>query len=185
MGGDKWLRISPILPDSEMSDESVERPSRAHVGDPLLAGADLVPTATRASGRTGPSSPERSVVAGPSRPTTPAVRIAPVGRLEIVRRQFESSGLSSRIVELLMEGSRNTKSIAYQSAWSSWSDWCVREEINSMLPSIAKGLDFLSLLVSGGKAYRTVNVHRSMLLSTLGKLDGFDLGKHPLVVKLM
>lgn len=54
-----------------------------------------------------------------------------------------------------------------------------------MLPSIAKGLDFLSLLVSGGKAYRTVNVHRSMLLSTLGKLDGFDLGKHPLVVKLM
>lgn len=25
MGGDKWLRISPILPDSEMSDESVER----------------------------------------------------------------------------------------------------------------------------------------------------------------
>ena len=54
-----------------------------------------------------------------------------------------------------------------------------------MSPSIAKVLDFLSSLVSDGKAYRTVNVHRSMLSSTLGKLDGFDLGKHPLVVKLM
>lgn len=30
-----------------------------------------------------------------------------------------------------------------------------------------------------------VNVHRSMLSSTLGKLNGFDSGKHPLVVELM
>lgn len=167
LGGRKWLRISPILPDSEMSDESVERPSGAHVGDPLLTSADLVPAATRASVRAGPSSPERTVVAGPSRPTTPAVGIAPVGRLEIVRRQFESSGLSSRVVELLMGGSRNTTSTAYQSAWSNWGDWCVREETNPMSPPIAKVLHFLSSVVSAGKAYRTINVHRSMLSSTL------------------
>ena len=54
-----------------------------------------------------------------------------------------------------------------------------------MSPPIAKVLDFLSSLVGSGKAYRTVNVHRSMLSSTLGKFDGSDLGKHPLVVKLM
>ena len=49
-----------------------------------------------------------------------------------------SSGLSGRVVELLMGGSRNTTSTAYQSAWSNWSDWCVREETDPMSPSIAK-----------------------------------------------
>ena len=54
-----------------------------------------------------------------------------------------------------------------------------------MSPSLAEVLDFLSSLVSEGKSYRTINVYRSMLSSTLGKLDGFDLGKHPLVLRLM
>jgi hypothetical protein len=81
LGGRKWLRISLLLPDSEMSHESVERPRGAHVGNPLLASADLVPAATRASVRAVPSSPERAVVAGPSRLTTPAVGIAHVCRL--------------------------------------------------------------------------------------------------------
>jgi hypothetical protein len=185
LDGNRRLRISPILPDSEMSDEGVEGASRAHVGDSLVASADLVSTPPGAGVRAGPNSAERSIAVGASGPAAPAVRIAPTGRLEIVRRQFESSGLSGRVVELLMGGWRDSTSAAYQSAWSNWSDWCVREETDPMSPSIAKVLDFLSSLVSDGKAYRTVNVHRSMLSSTLGKLDGFDLGKHPLVVKLM
>ncbi len=54
-----------------------------------------------------------------------------------------------------------------------------------MSPSVAKVLEFLSSLVREGKAYRTINVARSMLSSTLGKIDGHDIGKHPLIVKLM
>jgi hypothetical protein len=52
-------------------------------------------------------------------------------------------------------------------------------------PPLAKVLEFLSSLVSEGKAYRTINVARSMLSSTLGKIDGCDVGKHPLIVRLM
>jgi len=47
-------------------------------------------------------------------------------------------------------------------------------------------LDFLEDLHRGkGKAYRSNHVFRSMLSSTLDQIDGHDVGKHPLVVKLM
>jgi hypothetical protein len=46
-------------------------------------------------------------------------------------------------------------------------------------------LDFLSKLHEEGKAYGSINVSRSMLLATLGKIEGYDVGKHPLVIKHM
>lgn len=55
----------------------------------------------------------------------------------------------------------------------------------SRLSFLVKLLDFLSSLVSDGKAYRTVNVYGSMLSLNMGKLAGFYLGKHPHAVKLI
>jgi hypothetical protein len=105
--------------------------------------------------------------------------------LEIVRGQFESSGLSRQAVDLLMGGVHNTTSAAYQSAKNGWHSWCVREDTDPVSPPLAKVLEFLSSLVSEGKTYWTINVARSMLSSTLGKIDGCDIGKHPLIVLLM
>lgn len=46
-------------------------------------------------------------------------------------------------------------------------------------------LSFLAHSHAIGKAYRTVNVYRSMLSMTLPRAEGVEVGKHPLVVKLM
>lgn len=54
-----------------------------------------------------------------------------------------------------------------------------------MSPNLSKVLEFLARLCQEGKAYRSVNVFRSMLSSTLSPIDGVDVGKHPLVVKIM
>ncbi len=94
---------------------------------------------------------------------------------------MESSGLPDQVVELLLGEVRNSTSAAYQSAWSGWNSWCVRQGTEPFL----EGSGILSWLVGEGKDYRTVYVSRSMLFSTLGKIDGVDIGKHPLVVKLM
>ena len=40
-------------------------------------------------------------------------------------------------------------------------------------------------LYKESKAYRSINVYRSMLSSTLDRIGGHDVGKHPLAVKLM
>jgi hypothetical protein len=51
--------------------------------------------------------------------------------------------------------------------------------------SLTVVLDFLSEIHEEGKAYRSINVSRSMLSATLDKIEGYDVGKHPLVIKLM
>lgn len=40
-------------------------------------------------------------------------------------------------------------------------------------------------LCKEGKAYRSINVFHSMLSSTIFKCEGYDVGKHPLVTKLI
>jgi hypothetical protein len=46
-------------------------------------------------------------------------------------------------------------------------------------------LEFLADLHASGKSYNTINVHHSMLSRTLGSVEGFPLGCHPLVVDLL
>lgn len=46
-------------------------------------------------------------------------------------------------------------------------------------------LDYLAGLREEGKAYGTVNLHRSMLSGTLECVDGHSVGDHPLTVKLL
>lgn len=54
-----------------------------------------------------------------------------------------------------------------------------------LCPDVKVVVSFLVDLHSQGKAYSTINVHRSMLSSTLGPCEGFELGSHPLITRLM
>lgn len=55
-----------------------------------------------------------------------------------------------------------------------------------MSPSgIGTILAFLTYLFKTGKAYRTANVYSSMLSSKLNRMEDFDIGKQPLVIRLM
>ena len=75
------------------------------------------------------------------------------------------------IIELFLEGNRAGNSRAYQSAWKLWIDWRRSGSFDPMSPSLAQVLEYVSFLVSSGKAYKTINVHRSMLSSTLPAID--------------
>ncbi|XP_045023289.1 uncharacterized protein LOC116935744 isoform X2 [Daphnia magna] len=183
--GYRRIRIPAILSDSEMSDQDMEGAGGADARDPVLAGPALVPVAAGADVRASVDSSEKGAFVGPDGPTAPTGAIDPTNRLAVVRNQMESGGFSDQVVNLLLGGVRNSTSAAYQSAWNGWHSWCVRQGADPMSPPLEKVLEFLSWLVGEGKAYRTVNVARSMLSSTLGKIDGVDIGKHPLVVKLM
>ena len=46
-------------------------------------------------------------------------------------------------------------------------------------------MSFLSDVFKEGKAYSTVNVHRSMLSVTLDPIEGHPIGCHPLVIRLL
>ncbi len=72
-----------------------------------------------------------------------------------------------------------------KSAWRSWRRWCVGHDINSMSTNISNVLKFLTDAFLSEKAYSTINIYRSMLSGTYDQLEGFDIGCHPLVLKLM
>jgi hypothetical protein len=46
-------------------------------------------------------------------------------------------------------------------------------------------LQYLTDLFNSGLSYSTVNIHRSMLSSTLETIEGNKIGEHPLVVQLL
>ena len=57
--------------------------------------------------------------------------------------------------------------------------------VQGYFPAIEDVLNYLSHLFEKQKEYRTINCSRSMLSSTINTIDGFPVGKHPMVVRLM
>lgn len=53
-----------------------------------------------------------------------------------------------------------------------------------MLGNLSNVLSYLYSLFSDGKAYSTINIHRSMLSVTLDPINGHPVGSHPLVIQL-
>jgi hypothetical protein len=103
-------------------------------------------------------------------PPTSVDEIAPASRLEIIRKYFHLQGFLKS---------------PYGSAWRNWVDWCLRRSENPLSPPLSSVLEFLASLNTEGKAYSTINVHRSMLSSTLPHIDNRPSGQHPLVESLM
>ena len=61
----------------------------------------------------------------------------------------------------------------------------MQRDKNPMSNDLVEIVTYLSFLYSEGKAYRTINVARAMLSSTLDKLDGVSVGSHHVVKNLM
>ena len=161
--GFRRLRVPTVLSSSEMSDQDFEGTVGADARDALLASPTVVPVTSGADVRAGISTPEGRAAAGPGGPASPSGTVDPSNRLAVVRGRMESSGLSGQVVDLLLGGVRKTTSAAYQFAWNGWHGWCVQRGADPMSPSLVKVLEFLTWLVDKGKAYRTINVSRSML----------------------
>ena len=52
-------------------------------------------------------------------------------------------------------------------------------------PTVAEVANFLADQFKEGKSYRTINVYRSMLSSSLAPVDNYQVGQHPVIVKVM
>lgn len=180
--------FSPLLANRQMSIENQERESRINIDLPTMANAVLV-SASAADGMRYSESDQPSVelapiVSGNSSSTIAEPSPSSV-RLEVVRQKFGSDGLSSDVIDLLLAGNRNSTTVGYQSAWTSWYYWNLRRGSDPLSNNLANVLKYLSDLQSSGKSYSTINLHRSMLSQTLDPVDGTGIGQHTLVKRLM
>ena len=73
----------------------------------------------------------------------------------------------------------------YNSAWKKWHCWCIAREVDPLCPSLADITGFLAHSFDEGLEYRTINTYRSALSGVLPPMEGFPVGQHPLVVRLL
>lgn len=118
-------------------------------------------------------------------PSTSVPEETKTSRLEDIRRQHTTAGISVETSELLLTGWSKGTNTAYQSGWKRWSGWCARREVNPISCGIQPFLSFITSLFQEGLKYRTINTIRSAVSSTHQPVEGSPIGQHPLVKQLM
>ncbi|KAK3101242.1 hypothetical protein FSP39_002051 [Pinctada imbricata] len=132
-----------------------------------------------------PTMPESIDVPTGGTPSTDGEQQPTAGRMASIRGSYGSQGFSQRVTSLLLSSWSSGTNISYNSAWSKWNSWCSERAVNPLHAPLAVILDFLADLHAKGLYYSTINLHRSAISSCHVKVDGFQVGEHPLVKRLM
>ena len=188
LGSGEALCVSPLLSYNALSCEAERGEGRTHPGDSCVANSGLVP---EPFGNVGLSSD--SLTLGSQVTTGSAGSISPVGdesnptssRLACVQRSLHSKGISSNASKLILAAWRPGTNSVYNSAWKKWHCWCIARKIDPLCPSLADITGFLAHSFDEGLEYRTINTYRSALSGVLPPMEGFPVGQHPLVVRLL
>ncbi|CAL8111529.1 unnamed protein product [Orchesella dallaii] len=73
----------------------------------------------------------------------------------------------------------------YGVAFKKWSVYCLDNKVSIYSPNMKDILLFLTILFESGLSYMSINTSRSMLSLVVDKIEGYSVGQHPLVVRLM
>ncbi len=168
------------MPRETPEGESVDYSNLPHLDRPALVSGFI-----RARIRHSPAS--ETVTSAPNISTRRASPAAPIrrsesSRLETLRRSYDERGISRSAIEL---SSRDNTNAAYESAWVNWGNWCLERNSDPLRSDLTSVSAYLAHLHAFGKSYSTINLHRSMLSTTLPSTDGSPIGKHPLIIKLL
>ena len=182
------IRVSPVRPDRQMSFEGAERTRSPGAGLSVMDQPAVVSSSFEHDHRCSPDPPLSSGSASVLQrglPPSHGNGLSHPIRVEIVRERFVKRGLSDAVVELLLASNRDATSRAYQSAWKSWCHWNVERGSDPLSSNLNAILEYLGNLSRSGKAFNTINIHRSMLSATLDPVEGFPVGRHPMVKQLL
>ena len=61
----------------------------------------------------------------------------------------------------------------------------MKNGVDSFLASIVEIADFLTHQFNSGKQYSTINSYCSVISNTHPQIDGYPVGKHPIICRLM
>ena len=107
------------------------------------------------------------------------------GRMVHLRKSYQGAGISEEASSLLLASWRSSTTKNYNSSWRVWEQWCIQSGANPISPTLSDILNFLAYQFHQGKQYRSLNCYRSALSSVLAPIDGFDIGRHPLVCRIL
>ena len=107
------------------------------------------------------------------------------GRLEGIRRHLREKAVSESAGNLIIASWRPKTNANYNSAWRKWEEWCNSHCVPTFSASVPDILGFLAHHFEQGKQFLTLNCYRSALSSCHLPIEGFPVGQHPLVSRLL
>lgn len=120
--------------------------------------------------------------------------VSTVSRMAYLRKSYRDQQLSEETTDLMLNSWRSKTNKSYDSLFSKWSGWCSKRcsdpisgpisEIRNFLP-ISEIINFLASLYKDGYQYSSINSYRSAISSVHEKIDGYIIGQHPLVTRLI
>ena len=111
---------------------------------------------------------------------------AATSRLATIREAARSRGRLAHASRLWVSLWRSSTQSSYESAWNIWIRWCQRESLDPLEADEVRVANFLASQFESGKQYRTLNVYRSALSSTLPvRADELPIGQSPTVRRVM
>ncbi len=170
--------------DSRLSKDRSRR-RESHPRLPQVANHALVrETGATPSRRPHSASARLPVVTTGTHQETPSQGQTPHARLRGVGEAFSRQGLTSPVIDFLIESWRTGTQRQYDVYITRWVTFCNNRTINMFDPDVDLVLQFLLECFNTGLAYSTLNTIRSAL-STLILMDGVPVGQHPLVSRFM
>ena len=109
-------------------------------------------------------------------------RCTGVNGMAHIREPFESRGISSEASALLLTSWRPKTQSNYDSLFSKWSRWCLQRNKNPIEGPVEDVANILADLFKEGYLYWSLNSAISELYS---KVDGYSIGQHPLVTRML
>ena len=152
--------------------------------DTSLGNPTLVSTITRNDHRYSSAPPSIPRVTETRGQATPP-RSPAVSRMACLRTTFQGASISQPAQKLLLAAWRSRTKKTYSSAWGKWTSWCGEQQVNPLSAPLESILNFLTTHIDLGREYRTLNVYRSAISATHPRIQGFNVGQHPLVVQLL
>ena len=101
--------------------------------------------------------------------------------MEYLRKRYRDQELSEEATTLMIKSWRAKTNTLF----GRWYSWCNRREADPFSGPITDIVNFLATLHQQGYQYNSINSYRSAISSVHEKVEGYNIGQHPTVTRLL
>ena len=179
------IRQSPLESDRKSPEPNQAASSYTGSHSPRLEGPTVVSDLAGDDYRE--TSPDKGVSVGnPTHtPGQPARYTAATSRVAYLRERFSDQRLSEEASRLMLASWRQKSGKSYDSQFAKWAGWCHERDIDPVSGDITGVINFLADLFYKGYQHRSICAYRSAISSVHEKVDGHQVGSHPMVSRLL
>ena len=105
---------------------------------------------------------------------------APTGHVEHLRERLGKQGLSGQATDLILKSWRTKTNKSFDSMFGQWNRWCVARGSNPFSGPVSAVANFFASLYQD-----SVNAYRTAISSVHEKVDGVQVGQHPVITRLI